>query len=77
MSNTFALNHALRLHAFGVDRETIRSYLRPYANRHERNEIIAALDRPEASLVGHVRQAGVKFGMAIQGHRSGGLCGDA
>ncbi len=28
-------------------------------------------------LAGSVRQAGVNFGMAIWGHRSGGLCGDA
>lgn len=51
MDNTFALNHAVRLNAFGVDRETIRSYLIPYTNRDERNEIIAALDHPEANLV--------------------------
>jgi hypothetical protein len=50
MANTVALNHALRLNAFGVPTSEIRHFIRRMTTPAERDEIIAALSSPFARL---------------------------
>jgi len=48
MSNTYALNHARRLHSVGMSKDQIRRFLRSMTTATESREILATLDTPEA-----------------------------
>ena len=47
MQNDYALQHARRLHAHGIDLPTIEQFLRRMSTRQERREILARLPQPE------------------------------